>query len=447
MITQSVQEQASPGFISDGLLSPSAKFQLYPFLIRRSNSKDYSLIRLGCQTITVVSTTQCGVVASRLLKSGHSAADTCARVSSRFKCQRVDLQPLLKALYDARMIRSIDGRPIASDAPSLLRQLKQRIQWLRIRAAAALGRTLIRNLPIAITHRTMSLVRPKWSRSKTREGYAQAQKNLSSVFAGSLSEKRIRCLAHEFVEEQARREVDLKLLSVLPEVEVCKWLRRCCSIQGLEYLDDALAAGKGVLLSSFHFSSAYLSVLLLWLRGYSFTGAGGMNRNNRNRVLPFDDPRLAQELTGCGNVKWFTTMTLEGALDICRAVNRGGIGFVFPDGFTTRSNGDVDAYFGHNAALYKRAQCDVPFLGRSAQGNTGVPWIYKQCNAPLIPIKVVRNSLHSFQIIVGPELKLDRAASVEKIAADLYKSLEREIALDPAAWAYWRILDQFTTAS
>jgi hypothetical protein len=91
MITQSVQEQASPGFTSDGLLLPNAKFQLYPFLIRRSNSKDYSLIRLGCQTVTVVSTTQCGVVASRLLKSGHSAAETCARVSSKFKCKRVDL--------------------------------------------------------------------------------------------------------------------------------------------------------------------------------------------------------------------------------------------------------------------------------------------------------------------------------------------------------------------
>ncbi len=37
--------------------------------------------------------------------------------------------------------------------------------------------------------------------------------------------------------------------------------------------------------------------------------------------------------------------------------------------------------------------------------------------------------------------------TVEKIAADLYKTLEREVALDPAAWAYWRILDQFTTAS
>jgi lauroyl/myristoyl acyltransferase len=444
---QSVQEQLSPGLLPEALLLPNAKFELYPFLIRRINSKDYSLIRLGCRTVTVLWTTEFGVVASKLLNKGSSAAEASARMSSMFKCARVDLQPLLKALYEARMIRSIDGQPIESDAPSLTRQWKQRMAWFRMRAAGAARRAFLRNLPVSITHRTMSLLRPKWDRRKTQEACGQAQRNLTSVFAGSLSEKRIRGLAHDFVEEQIRREVDLALLNSLPEIEVGKWLRRCCTFQGLEYLDGALAAGKGVLLSSFHFSSAHLIVLLLWLRGYSFTGAGGLTRSDRNRVLPFDDPQLARELKGCGTVKWFTKMTLESALNICRTVNQGGLGLVFPDGYTTRSKEDVNLYFGHSGARYRRAQCEVPFLGRVAQGNTGVPWIYKQSTAPLIPIKLVRDSCHRFQIIVGPELKLDRAASLEKITADLYATLQCEVALDPAAWAYWRILDQFTTTS
>jgi lauroyl/myristoyl acyltransferase len=382
-----------------------------------------------------------------LLKSGCSASEVCARVSSTFKCERVDLQPLLKALYEARMIRSVDGITVEFDRPSLARQWRQRLEWLWLRTTAAASKAFIRTLPVAITHRSLYLLRPKWSRRKTEDACTQAQRNLTSVFAGSLSDERIRRLACEAIEEQVRREVDMQLLSALPEVQVGKWLRRCCTFQGLQYLDNALAAGKGVLLSSFHFSSAHLIVLLLWLRGYSFTGAGGMTRSNRNRVLPFDNPQLALQLKGCGKVKWFTTMTLESALNICRTVNQGGIGLVFPDGFTTRAQGDVDAYFGHNAALYKRAHCDVPFLGRLAQANTGVPWIYKQSSAPLIPIKLVRDSFHRFQVVVGPELKLDRAASIEKITADLYASLEREVRLDTTAWAYWRILDQFTTAS
>jgi len=65
----------------------------------------------------------------------------------------------------------------------------------------------------------------------------------------------------------------------------------------------------------------------------------------------------------------------------------------------------------------------------------------------LIPIKLVRKSFHRFQVILGPELKLDRSASIEHVTAGLYARLEREVTLDPAAWAYWRILDQFSTAS
>jgi lauroyl/myristoyl acyltransferase len=382
-----------------------------------------------------------------LLKNGYSVGEVSARLGSMFQCDGADIRPFLKALFRARMIRSIDGRPVGTDATSLKRQVQQRLEWIRIRARAVVTRAFIRSLPIAITHRAMCLLRPGWTRAKKAEARAQVQQNLISVFGGSLSLKRIQSLAHEFVAEQVRREVDLELLTELPEIRVGKWLRRCCDFEGLEHLENAVAVGKGVLLTCFHFSSAHLIVLLLWLRGYSFTGAGGMSRKNRDRLLPFDNPQLAWQLNVCGKVKWYTTMTLESALNICRTVNQGGIGLVFPDGFTTRSKGELATYFGHDAAQYRRAHCEAPFLGRTAQANTGVPWIYKQSNALLIPVKVVRDSFHCFRIIVGPELKLDREAPLEKVTADLYRRLESEVTLDPAAWAYWRIMDQFTTAS
>jgi len=369
------------------------------------------------------------------------------RLSSKFKCASIDIQPLLKALYQARMIRSIDGLAIEPDAPSFTRQCRQRMEWLQMRAGGAALRTLMGLLPVGVAYRVLDWIRPNWSRRQLSSVFTLAQQNLTSVFGASLGMKRIRSLAHAFVSEQIRRDIDLQFLSVLPELEVGKWLRRDCSFQGLEHLDSALAAGRGVLLSSFHFSSAHLIVLLLWLRGYSFTGAGGITRNNRNRLLPFDNPQLAEQLKGCGKVKWFTTLTMESALNICRLVNKGGIGLVFPDGFASRPKEDVSAYFGHDAAKYKRAVAAVPFLGRVAQGNTGVPWIYKQSSAPLIPIKLVRDSLHHFKVIVGPEITLDRTAPLERITAQLYEVLEREIALDPASWAYWRILDRLMVSS
>ena len=444
---QLLPDQNGAGTMPEALLLPNVRLSLFPFLVRQNNAQDYSLVRLGCETVTVLSTTQSGVIAARLMKAGYSPAEAGARVASLFKRDHVNLAPLLKALYEARMIRSINGQPAGPEVPSFIRQGRQRIEWLRIRATAVIGRQLVRSLPVPIMHRALCMMKPKWTRGKLANARQETQKNLQAVFGGSLSARRIRLLAHESVKEQIRREADLRLLSDIEEAKAGRWLRRYCTFQGLEHLDAALATGNGVLLSSFHFSSAHLIVLLLWLRGYSFTGAGGITRNNRHRLLPFENAELAKELKGCGTVKWFTTMTLESALNICRTLNRGGLGLVFPDGFTTRSKGEVDAYFGHNAALYKRAHCDVPFLGRVAQANTGVPWIYKQSTAPMIPIKLIRDSYHCFQVIVGPELKLDREASLDKITADLYAALAREVSLDPAPWVYWRVLDQFTTAS
>ena len=73
------------------------------------------------------------------------------------------------------------------------------------------------------------------------ETRSQARRNLISVFGGSLSEKRIGRLAHDFAEEQVRRDIDLELLSELPELKAGKWLRRYCVFHGLEHLDSALA--------------------------------------------------------------------------------------------------------------------------------------------------------------------------------------------------------------
>ena len=446
MVTPQVQA-AGPEPNPEVLFSPEARLELYPFLARRKNAKDYFLMRLGCPTVTVLATTQSGAIASQLLKKGYSPAEVSARLAAMFQCESVDVQPLLTALYKARMIRSIDGRTIESDAPSIQRQLRQRLEWIGMRAGAAVEHTFVRSLPVPVTHRTMCFFRPRWSRKRMRDARAQAQRNLSSVFGGSLSVNRIHQLARDFMEEQIRCEIDLQLLSELPELEVGQWLRRHSVFHGQEHLERAMANGRGVLLSSFHFSSSYLLVLLLWLRGYSFTGAGGIPWNNQGRVLPSDNPELARQLTGCGDVKWHATFTLESALDICRAVNRGGIGLVFPDGVAPRASADLSAYFGHDAARYKRARCEVPFLGRLVQANTGVPWIYKQSSAPLIPIRLARDSFHRFQVIVGPEIKLDRDASLEGVTAGLYAALEREIRLDPAAWSYWRRLDHFTTES
>jgi lauroyl/myristoyl acyltransferase len=275
---------------------------------------------------------------------------------------------------------------------------------------------------------------------------SQARQNLQNVFGASLLPRQVEQIAEGFISEQIRRDLDIEVLNAFNDVKVAKWIRRSCTISGLQHLDEALSRKQGVLLSSFHFSSSHLIILVLWLHGYSFTGAGGITRAANTRVLPFDNAELEAQLGGCGKVKWFSHFNFDSVLAMCKALENAGVALVYPDSFWSRPAKEVAQYFGHGAARYRPARTMVPFLGQQVEANKGVPWIYKQSKSPLIPVKLIRTSNSKFHLSIGPEIKLNREASVEAIAAELYRALEREVCADPAAWSYWRILHQFVTS-
>jgi lauroyl/myristoyl acyltransferase len=168
---------------------------------------------------------------------------------------------------------------------------------------------------------------------------------------------------------------------------VAQWIRRSCTISGLNFLDEALAQNRGVILFSFHFSSAHLIILILWLNGYSFTGAGGITRTASNRVLPFDNEELQAQLGGCGKVKWFSHFNFDSVLGMLKALESRGMILVYPDSIWERPAKQVAEYFGHSAAKYRPARVTVPFLGHNVEANKGVPWLYQQSEALLIPLK------------------------------------------------------------
>jgi hypothetical protein len=118
--------------------------------------------------VTVVSTTDSGILASRLLKSGLTPADVSAHLSAKFEIEIADIQPLLKALYKARMIRSINGETVEADAPSLMRQLIQRLEWIRIRAGALFVGPLSESPKSPSRTAHVYLLRPIWSNTNRR---------------------------------------------------------------------------------------------------------------------------------------------------------------------------------------------------------------------------------------------------------------------------------------
>lgn len=425
------------------LLEDSTVFELFPVVVRTINDAECNIVRVGAPVLTAISTSSIGLEAVRLFQSGHSVGAVKSALGEKHDSSATDLSPLITALYKARIIRRAGGVLICDEAPSAWKVFTQKCEWAGFAARRATVGALLKYLPLPMSYSILFHARPRWPRAKRLGALRLTRQNLQGVFGSSLLPRQVDRIAQDFISEQIRRDLDIEILNAFSDLKVARWIRRSCTISGLDHLNEALSRKQGVLLSSFHFSSAHLIILVLWLHGYSFTGAGGITRAANTRVLPFDNPELQAQLGGCGKVKWFSHFNFDSVLAMCKALETGGMVLVYPDSIWTRPAKQVAKYFGHGAAQYRPARTMVPFLGKRAEANKGVPWIYKQSQAPLVPLKLIRLSNSRFHLSIGPELKLDRQASVEAIAAELYQALEREVCTDPAAWSYWRILHQF----
>lgn len=427
------------------LFEPDSVLQLFPFLVRRDNQRDWSLVRIGCETLRVISTSRAGAQGARLLRRGYTLREAAA-ILSRSNCGKpVSLEALIKALYQGEFIRSVNGTTVSTLQTSSWREWRHRLGWAAIRARKTAVCYGLRLLPIPISYAALDILRPGTSSSAFKSIRETARRNIGLVFGGSLPSPELDRIARDFTTERVRSTFDMAMLSNLSDYRTARWLRRSTVFYGLENLEQALAAGNGVLLCGLHFSSAHLLLALLWLHGYSFTGAGGITLADRHRVLPFENAALKARLGGCGEVKWNTKFSVANALAICRTLSEGGIGLVYPDGFFARPKGEVANYFGHYAAHYEPARTRVPFLGTLLDANTGAPWIYKQSKAALIPLKLLRRSRHRFEVIVGRELRIDRSQSLEAVTSQIYAYLEKEIYLTPSAWDYWRTFQNLSS--
>jgi lauroyl/myristoyl acyltransferase len=428
------------------LLEDPTILELFPVVVRLINEAECNIVRIGAPVLTAISTSSIGLEAVRLLQSGHSIGEVKAVLGKKHESAVTDLSPLITALYKARIIRRAGGVVVCDEAPSAWKAFTQKSAWVGFAVRRAVVSALLKYLPLQMAYAILFHLRPRWSKAKWHGALRQTRQNVASVFGSSLLPGQIDEIAEGFIAEQIRRDLDIEVLSTFSDLKIASWMRRSCTISGLEHLDEALARKQGVLLSSFHFSSSHLIILVLWLNGYSFTGAGGITRAANTRVLPFDDPALAAKLGGCGKVKWFSHFNFDSVLAMCKALESGGMALVYPDSNWARPAKHVAKYFGHGAAQYRPARTVVPFLGRKAEANKGAPWIYQQSKAALLPVKLIRVSNSRFHLSIGPEIKLNREASVEAIAAELYRALEREVCTDPAAWSYWRILHTFLTS-
>ena len=185
------------------------------------------------------------------------------------------------------------------------------------------------------------------------------------------------------------------------------------SFEGREYLDGALAKGKGVVLLSAHFGNWELLGIALSAAGYKVNVL----------ARPLDNPLLDKVVNGIR--RKFGTWIIANSnsiKDVIRVLHK---------------NETIGILMDQN--LYENATF-VDFFGDLAATTPIIPLLAQKTGAAVIPIRILRLKNNQLQVIVEPEVIFqanpDREEFVRNNTRYCNEVLEQWIRQDPEQW-FW----------
>lgn len=185
------------------------------------------------------------------------------------------------------------------------------------------------------------------------------------------------------------------------------------SFTGREYLDGALAKGKGVVLLSAHFGNWELLGIALSAAGYKVNVL----------ARPLDNPLLDKVVNDIR--RKFGTWIIANSnsiKDVIRVLHK---------------NETIGILMDQN--LYENATF-VDFFGELAATTPIIPLLAQKTGAAVIPIRILRLKNNQLQVIVEPEVifqaNTDREEFVRKNTRHCNEVIEQWIRLDPDQW-FW----------
>lgn len=185
--------------------------------------------------------------------------------------------------------------------------------------------------------------------------------------------------------------------------------------RGLEHLDRALAAGKGVICLSAHFGN--FPLLLAWLgrRGYP---VNTIIRDFRNPFLEAHFKRARAKAGMRAIAKHPPALALRRAI---RWLREGNILFILAD-----QRGDQGVI--------------APLFGLPADTPAGPALLSRKLDCPVVPVSIRRRGGKNL-VTVEPPLELERTGDFRRDAAArtvrFNRVIERWVREDPAQWSSW----------
>jgi len=228
-----------------------------------------------------------------------------------------------------------------------------------------------------------------------RDARRRTLSNLSMAFGEKTNEKELTRLGRKVFQNLGKNVADAIRLKKMTWEDV----EKITEIEGLEHLDRAYQAGKGVIALGGHIGNFELLAAYLSLRGYKVSVVG--------RELY--DPRLDRllvknrESVGLENIP-----SQAGIRPVIRTLRAGRVLGVLADQDSSRVRGVF-----------------VDFFGRPARTPAGPGLLSYKIRSPIIPMAILRKGRDRYKIIVKPEVELGFSGDREKDLIDVTQKYTR----------------------
>ena len=275
----------------------------------------------------------------------------------------------------------------------------------------------------AIAPRSFLYSLGRLSRLRGRKRMDMAMRRMLNVQCARIPSDRIPQIADSLLANSADRMLDDLVVSWPSSQRRL----RCTGIQGLEHLEQARSAGKGVLLLTVHFCATRVARRHLATIGYPILTV-------RDHIAPGDWwGRLGRRILAPRRVKFLRAIIGESVYTrdpacVLKIFNR------------LRSGGLVSTHFDGESGTRT-----IPwsFLGSSRRFSTGVLDVVRLSGCAVVPMLCLGRS-SGFRIVFGPVLDIFRAPGRDEfIQANIgafVHAIEQQIVDHPEEWEPWMVV-------
>ncbi|MFA6379125.1 MAG: lysophospholipid acyltransferase family protein [Candidatus Omnitrophota bacterium] len=239
-----------------------------------------------------------------------------------------------------------------------------------------------------------------------------AKESLTIAFGGEKSPQEVSKIFKNCFVNLGKGMIELIYFMAHP-----KMITENVSFEGKEYLDQAMAQGKGVIIVSAHFGNFPLMLLRLAQEGYP---VNAIIRRTRDEKI---EEYFQQQRSSLGLKTLYSHPRQECVMQSIKALRNNELVFI-----------PLDQNFGSGAGVF------VDFFGEKAATATGPVVFALRAGSPIVPMFIVREANDTHRIIVEPamsiEKQLDEKQTIAHNVARITRIIEQYIRRYPQEWGW-----------